>query len=212
MLTSVLSPQRTPMRPSSQSAWTPQVCAHSISYKAHRSVPRCSTSYNAPHNTSDVQQLPWCTIKYYVMGSASISSAPEVVGLWIAGRFGFVEMRTEELSHHAMNLDKVELCGRHVNVGRPKGYVESATAPPPPAIGAAAAFAAQLSQEPTTVLRLDNMVKARLLLTPQEKADVSVAGSWCPAAACFRRCCVSVSPAPGTDAAWSLHRCSCWRI
>lgn len=89
-----------------------------------------------------------------------------------AGRFGFVEMRTEELSHHAMNLDKVELCGRHVNVGRPKGYMESATALPPPAIGAAAAFAAQLSQEPTTVLRLDNMVKARLLLTPQEKADV----------------------------------------
>lgn len=95
-------------------------------------------------------------------------------------------MRTEELSHHAMNLDKVELCGRHVNVGRPKGYVESASAPPPPAIGAAAAFAAQLSQEPTTVLRLDNLVKARLLLNPQEKADVS---AWLSNVGCICMAC-----------------------
>jgi splicing factor U2AF subunit len=41
-----------------------------------------------------------------------------------AGRFGFVEMRTEELASSAMALDKVELCGRNINVGRPKGYVE----------------------------------------------------------------------------------------
>lgn len=41
-----------------------------------------------------------------------------------AGRFGFVEMRTEELATSAMALDKVELCGRNINVGRPKGYVE----------------------------------------------------------------------------------------
>ena len=95
-----------------------------------------------------------------------------IQGFTSAGRFGFVEMRTEELSHHAMNLDKVELCGRHVNVGRPKGYVESEGAPPPATLGAAAAFAAQLSQEPTTVLRLDNLVKARLLLDAQERSDV----------------------------------------
>jgi splicing factor U2AF subunit len=41
-----------------------------------------------------------------------------------AGRFGFVEMRTEELATSGMALDKVELCGRNINVGRPKGYVE----------------------------------------------------------------------------------------
>ena len=46
-----------------------------------------------------------------------------------AGRFGFVEMRTPELASSAMALDKVELCGRNINVGRPKGYVE------PPAVG-----------------------------------------------------------------------------
>lgn len=107
-------------------------------------------------------------------------------------------MRTEELSHHAMNLDKVELCGRHVNVGRPKGYVESATAPPPPAIGAAAVFAAQLSQEPTTVVRLDNLVKARLLLNPQEKADVS--------ACCLVLACGIVSKVDLRNAWTALHQ------
>ena len=40
------------------------------------------------------------------------------------GKFGFVELRTEELATAALHLDKVELCGRHINVGRPKGYVE----------------------------------------------------------------------------------------
>ena len=33
-------------------------------------------------------------------------------------------MRSEELATSGMALDKVELCGRHINVGRPKGYVE----------------------------------------------------------------------------------------
>lgn len=46
-----------------------------------------------------------------------------------AGRFGFVEMRTEELATAAMQLDKVELCGRPINVGRPKGYVEPMDGP-----------------------------------------------------------------------------------
>lgn len=81
-------------------------------------------------------------------------------------------MRTEELSHHAMNLDKVELCGRAVNVGRPKGYVETPGSSVPAALGAAQAFAQQLNSAPTTVLRLDNLVKAHLLLDPQERSDV----------------------------------------
>ena len=44
-----------------------------------------------------------------------------------SGRFGFVELRTEELATEAMKLDKVNLNGREINVGRPKGYIE----PPP---------------------------------------------------------------------------------
>jgi splicing factor U2AF subunit len=41
-----------------------------------------------------------------------------------AGKFAFVEMRTDELATAALMLDKVELCGRAINVGRPKGYID----------------------------------------------------------------------------------------
>ena len=51
-----------------------------------------------------------------------------------------MELRTEELAQAAMQLDKVELCGRSINVGRPKGYVE----PPPGARPVAALGAAQV--------------------------------------------------------------------
>jgi type II secretory pathway pseudopilin PulG len=38
-----------------------------------------------------------------------------------AGRYAFVELRTEELATQAMLLDKTELAGRSMNIGRPKG-------------------------------------------------------------------------------------------
>mmetsp|Transcript_19298 Transcript_19298/g.58285 ORF Transcript_19298/g.58285 Transcript_19298/m.58285 type:complete len:391 (-) Transcript_19298:2914-4086(-) len=99
---------------------------------------------------------------------------PPVVAVRLdaTGRFGFVEMRTEDLSFHAMALDKVDLCGRQINVGRPKGYIEADAGPPPAAIGAAAAFAAQLAAQPTPILRLDNIVKAHTLLNRAEIADL----------------------------------------
>jgi hypothetical protein len=40
------------------------------------------------------------------------------------GKFAFVELKTEDLAGLAMNLDKVDLCGRQINVGRPRGYVD----------------------------------------------------------------------------------------
>lgn len=46
-----------------------------------------------------------------------------------AGRFAFVELRTEELATTAMTLDKMELLGRTMNIGRPKGYVPGTSAP-----------------------------------------------------------------------------------
>jgi splicing factor U2AF 65 kDa subunit len=54
---------------------------------------------------------------------------PPVVSVTMdgSGRFGFVELRTEELAADAMKLDKINLGGREINVGRPKGYIE----PPP---------------------------------------------------------------------------------
>ncbi len=42
------------------------------------------------------------------------------------GRFCFVEMRTLELAGHMVTLDKMEVCGRPLKIGRPKGYEEEA--------------------------------------------------------------------------------------
>lgn len=48
------------------------------------------------------------------------------------GRFAFVEFRTRELANQSMLMDKlVEVHGRHLHVGRPKGYLEP-TGPPLP--------------------------------------------------------------------------------
>ena len=54
------------------------------------------------------------------------------MNVWMAAdmKYSFVEMRTHELATAAIALDKVELCGRALNVGRPSGYV----APTGPAI------------------------------------------------------------------------------
>jgi hypothetical protein len=82
-------------------------------------------------------------------------------------------MRTEELATSAMALDKVELCNRQINVGRPKGYVEPPGGHAPPAtLASAQIFAAQLAKAPSRVLLLKNMLKARALLDEQERTDV----------------------------------------
>lgn len=42
-----------------------------------------------------------------------------------SGRFAFIELRTQEMAKQAMRMDKlVEIYGRKMNVGRPKGYIE----------------------------------------------------------------------------------------
>jgi len=48
-----------------------------------------------------------------------------VMNVWMAAdmKYSFVEMRTAELATAAISLDKMELCGRALNVGRPSGYV-----------------------------------------------------------------------------------------
>lgn len=40
------------------------------------------------------------------------------------GRFAFIELRTAALALAALHLDKVEVGGRQINIGRPKGYVD----------------------------------------------------------------------------------------
>lgn len=58
-----------------------------------------------------------------------VCPAPSCPALPSAGRFAFVELRTEELATTAMSLDKTELLGRPMNIGRPKGYVPGTSAP-----------------------------------------------------------------------------------
>jgi len=96
------------------------------------------------------------------------------------GKFAFVEFRDEEITQIALTLfDKMELCGRTLNVGRPRGYVEpggglgstllpqlgggfgalgaSAPPPPPPAPPAAPA------EPPTKCLKLEGLIMPDML-------------------------------------------------
>jgi len=60
--------------------------------------------------------------------SAEAANGPVVINVWMAsdGKYSFVEFRTPELATTAIGLDKVELCGREIHVGRPSGYVPPA--------------------------------------------------------------------------------------
>ena len=64
------------------------------------------------------------------------------MNVWMAAdmKYSFVEMRTAELATSAIALDKVELCGRALNVGRPSGYV-APTGPTIPSINMAGSLA-----------------------------------------------------------------------
>lgn len=60
--------------------------------------------------------------------SAEAANGPVVINVWMASdcKYSFVEFRTPELATTAIGLDKVELCGREIHVGRPSGYVPPA--------------------------------------------------------------------------------------
>lgn len=59
----------------------------------------------------------------------SVANGPAVINVNMDGsqKFCFVELRSEQLAYAALHLDKTDVGGRPMNVGRPKGYVE----PPP---------------------------------------------------------------------------------
>jgi splicing factor U2AF subunit len=40
------------------------------------------------------------------------------------GRFAFLEIRTEQLAANLLELDKMEVAGKTLKIGRPKGYEE----------------------------------------------------------------------------------------
>ena len=82
-------------------------------------------------------------------------------------------MRSEELASSAMQLDKVDVCGRQINVGRPKGYVEPpGGAAPAATLNAAQVFAASLARRASTVLLLENMLLAYQLHDDRERNEV----------------------------------------
>lgn len=85
-----------------------------------------------------------------------------------------MELLSEDLANAAMALDKVELCGRSINVGRPKGYIDppAGHAAMAPKLGLAQAFAAQLANPPATVLVLENLLRAGELQNDGERKEV----------------------------------------
>lgn len=104
-------------------------------------------------------------------------SAPPVfnVNMDGQGRFAFVEFRTRELANEALKMDKlVEIHGRHLHIGRPKGYVEP-TAPPLPLslvgtgpIGMEGA--ANGATNPTRALLLSNILPIAELRSQEERS------------------------------------------
>ena len=67
---------------------------------------------------------------------------------------------------------QVEVCGRAINVGRPRGYVEPPAGAVASNMGAAQMFAASLVNQPTRCLLLENMLKAQQVLEDEERGEV----------------------------------------
>lgn len=82
-------------------------------------------------------------------------------------------MRSEELANAAMQMDKVELCGRHVNIGRPRGYIEPPTGMVAQTkIGMAEQFAKSLSTAPAKSVLLENLLSPDELKEPNARSEV----------------------------------------
>jgi hypothetical protein len=93
------------------------------------------------------------------------------------GRFAFVEFRTEELATTAMTLDKTELLGRTMNIGRPKGYIPGASAPAAnDTLAAAQQVAAALLGGVTNVVLLEGFMDAATIRATDERQEVRVQG------------------------------------
>lgn len=94
--------------------------------------------------------------------------------LCTSGRFAFIELRTAALAVAALHLDKIELCGRQLNIGRPKGYEEPAALKQQARLNAAQTFAAQLSGGPTNCVLLEGLMDAGLMRMEEERREVRI--------------------------------------
>lgn len=94
------------------------------------------------------------------------------------GRFAFLEMRSEALAAAALALDKMDLCGRGINVGRPKGFIEQAAAiavvRPPASMMMMAPPVLDSSAFPPSsrCVLLSNLVSASAAASPAEREEL----------------------------------------
>jgi len=125
--------------------------------------------------------------------SPEAANGPTVINVWMAsdGKYSFVEFRTPELATTAIGLDKVELCGREIHVGRPSGYVPPAGQPGDgmggmPGMGGMGGMGGMMGgmpgmgglampagPPPTKVLVLENMLSIEELATDEYDEIVS---------------------------------------
>lgn len=91
------------------------------------------------------------------------------------GRFGFVELQTEELAAAALSLDKIEVLGKCLNVGRPKGYMDPPTGPMTARLSIANLMSKMLIDQPACTLLLENMASAVTLMDEHERNEVRYA-------------------------------------
>ncbi|KAI8109156.1 hypothetical protein M9435_005570 [Picochlorum sp. BPE23] len=90
-----------------------------------------------------------------------------------SGRFAFVELRTRDISDQAMLMDKiVEIYGRYINVGRPKGYIENYV-PPVDVEDSGPKIPTEIKPaEPTEYLLLSNILPAKELKSEEMRDNL----------------------------------------
>lgn len=95
-----------------------------------------------------------------------------------SGRFAFLELRTQEMAKQAMRMDKlVELHGRKMNVGRPKGFIEDYQAPVGVSAGGMSLPTEVKVPVPTEYLLLSNIWPAGELKEKKERTSLKTAVS-----------------------------------
>ncbi|KAF5828487.1 hypothetical protein DUNSADRAFT_17564 [Dunaliella salina] len=89
------------------------------------------------------------------------------------GRFAFIELRTAALALAALQLDKqLDLCGRAMNIGRPKGYVDPPQFAQQNKLSMAQMFAAQLSGGPSNCVLIEGLANVQTMRNEDEKREL----------------------------------------
>ena len=90
------------------------------------------------------------------------------------GSFGFVELRCFEMAQIALRFDKVDVCGRPMNVGRPKGYIEDPRVGddcPQEVVDSMVEFGGSLDDDEAKAKEKAKKLRAELQSAKQQTAD-----------------------------------------